>query len=58
MEIATLEGDGVPFNFSNTYAIRDLIRELQQQREEMIVRKETDTIEDEIATGIYGDEYY
>jgi hypothetical protein len=56
-EIAALEYDEASYNAIDAYAVRDLVRELRQQREEAIARKETDTIEDEIATGIYGDEY-
>ena len=40
------------------YAVRDLVRELQQRREEAIAETETGTIEDEIATGVYGDEFF
>ena len=56
-EIAALEYDEASYNAIDAYAVRDLVRELRQQREETIARKETDTIEDEIATGVYGDEY-
>ncbi|MBP7411448.1 MAG: hypothetical protein KA818_07930 [Methanoculleus sp.] len=38
------------------YAVSDLVRDLYRRREETIVRKETDTIEDEIALGLYDDE--
>jgi hypothetical protein len=55
--IAALEYDAASYNAIDAYAVRDLVRELRQQREETIARKETDTIEDEIATGIYGGEY-
>ncbi len=47
LEIAELSGGSPP-----PYAVRDLYR----RREETIVRKETDTIEDEIALGLYDDE--
>jgi len=56
-EIAALEYDEASYNAIDAYAVRDLVRELRQQREEAIARKETDTIEDEIATGVYGGEY-
>ncbi|HOB43268.1 MAG TPA: hypothetical protein PLK04_07630 [Bacillota bacterium] len=55
--IAALEYDAASYNAIDAYAVRDLVRELRQQREETIARKETDTIEDEIATGVYGGEY-
>jgi len=54
LEIAALDS---PHN-ANIPPIWDLIEELQRQREETIARKDTDTIEDEISTGIYGDEYF
>ncbi|WP_292490504.1 hypothetical protein [Methanoculleus sp. 10] len=47
LEITELSGGSPP-----PYAVRDLYR----RREETIVRKETDTIEDEIALGLYDDE--
>ncbi len=55
--IAALEYDAASYNAIDAYAVRDLVRELRQQREETIARKETDTIEDEIATGVYGGDY-
>ena len=55
--IAALEYDAASYNAIDAYAVRDLVRELRQQREETITRKETDTIEDEIATGVYGGDY-
>jgi len=51
LEIAELSGGSPP-----PYAVRDLVRNLYRRREETIVRKETDTIEDEIALGLYDDE--
>ncbi|MCK9299075.1 MAG: WW domain binding protein 11 [Methanoculleus sp.] len=54
LEIAELD----PRRSVDTSTIWDLIEALQQQREETIARKDTDTIEDEIATGIYGDEFF
>lgn len=56
-EVVTLEDSETPCCSRDAYAIRALIRELQQQREEAIRRKETDIIEDDIATGIYGDDF-
>ncbi|MDN7024101.1 hypothetical protein FGU65_04210 [Methanoculleus sp. FWC-SCC1] len=56
-EIAALEYDAAGYNAVDSYTVRDLVRDLRQQREEAVTRKETDTIEDEIATGIYGGEY-
>jgi hypothetical protein len=37
------------------YAVRDLITELHRRREETIGRKDVDTLEDEIALGLYSD---
>lgn len=39
----------------DSYAVRDLIAELHRRREEAIARKDLDTLEDEIALGLYGD---
>ncbi|MCE5337221.1 MAG: hypothetical protein LLF90_00835 [Methanomicrobiaceae archaeon] len=47
LEIAELSGGSPP-----PYAVRDLYR----RREEAIERKEVETIEDEIALGLYDDE--
>ncbi len=54
LEIAELD----PRRSVDTSTIWDLIKALQQQREETIARKDTDTIEDEISTAIYGDEFF
>ncbi|MDN7026003.1 hypothetical protein FGU65_14100 [Methanoculleus sp. FWC-SCC1] len=56
-EIAALEYDETSYNAVNIYTVRDLVSDLRRQREEAVARKETDTIEDEIATGIYGEGY-
>ncbi|MDN7024088.1 hypothetical protein FGU65_04145 [Methanoculleus sp. FWC-SCC1] len=54
-EIAEREYDAAGCNAVDVYTVRDLVRGPRQQREEAVTRKETDTIEDEIATGIYGE---
>lgn len=54
LEIAELD----PRRSVDVSTVWDLIEALQQQRKETIARKDTDTIEDEIATGIYGDEFF
>ena len=54
LEIAALDS---PHNI-DIPSIWDLIEELQRQRKETIARKDTDTIEDEISTGVYGNEYF
>ncbi len=40
----------------DAYAIRDLVEELHRRREDALARKDLDTLEDEIALGLYGDE--
>lgn len=54
LEIAELD----PHRTIDISTLWNLTEELQQRREETIARKDTDTIEDEISTGIYGDEYF
>lgn len=56
-EIAEREYDAASYNAIDASAVRDLVSDLRQQREETVARKEIDTIEDEIATGIYGEGY-
>lgn len=57
-EIAGLAREASPEGSPDPYAVRDLVRELQRRREEAIMETETGTIEDEIATGVYGDEFF
>lgn len=38
------------------YAVRDLVEELHRRREDALARKDLDTLEDEVALGLYGDE--
>ena len=54
LEIAALD----PHRIVDAFTIGDLIEELRQRRKEIIARKDTDTIEDEISTGVYGNEYF
>jgi len=54
LEIAALD----PHRIVDAFTIWDLIEELQRQREETIARKDTDAIEDDISTGVYGNEYF
>ena len=54
LEIAELN----PHRTIDISTIWNLIEELQRRREATIARKDIDTIEDEISTGIYGDEYF
>jgi len=51
LEIAELGGD-------DPSAVRALIRDLHRRREETIEQKEADSIDDEIALGLYGDDEY
>lgn len=54
LEIAELESH----RSVDISAIRDLIEDLQQQRGKTIARKDTNTIEDEIATGFTGMSFF
>jgi len=51
LAIAELPGGTPP-----SYAVRALIADLYRRREDAILKKETDTIDDEIALELYGDE--